>query len=124
MRQIVYRILAGLIVIAAGYAAFQTVSERDFTTGFEFGIVGPILGFLLIVPSFIAYALFGERAGNRVLVPLLKLLHLLDTLWHRFSHRYVQMPSELEPPRENAEKRRVDNASVPSQEPNSDQPVP
>jgi hypothetical protein len=70
MRQIVYRTLAGAVVIAAGYAAFRTISDRDFTTGFPFGILNAILGLLLIVPTFTVYALYGEKAGNRVVVPL------------------------------------------------------
>lgn len=103
MRQIVYRILAGLIVIAAGYTAFRTISDRDFTTGFPLGIVSPILGFLLIVPTFTAYALYGEKAGNRVVVPLVKILNLPEALINRLAHRYVALPNEL-----NQSRREVD----------------
>lgn len=120
MRQIIYRTLAGLIVIAAGYTAFITVAKRDFTTGFEFGIVAPILGFLLIVPSFTAYALFGEKSGNRVLVPLVKLLNLPDTLANRLARRYVQIPPGLEPPGETGENQRLENITLPSKEPTSE----
>jgi hypothetical protein len=95
MRQIVYRILAGVIVIAAGYTAFLTFSDGDFTTGFPFGIVSAILGFLVIVPTFTAYALYGEKAGNRVLVPLVKLLNLPEALLNRLAHRYVALPKEF-----------------------------
>lgn len=99
MKQIVYRILAGVIVIAAGYAAFRTISDRDFTTGFPFGILSAIVGFMVIVPTFTAYALYGEKAGNRVLIPLVKILHLPDALLHRLAQRYVALPDELNPSR-------------------------
>ncbi|MGQ0815720.1 MAG: hypothetical protein ACT4O1_14890 [Gemmatimonadota bacterium] len=95
MRQIIYRVFAGLIVIAAGFAVYRSVSERDFTTGFEFGIVAPIIGFLLLIPAFTAYTLFGEKAGSRV-------LHGPNALRTRFFQRYLQAPSELKPPQENA----------------------
>ena len=96
MKQIIYRILAGLIVIAAIFTAFYTISEREFTEGFPFGIAGAVLGFLLIVPTFTVYALCGEAAGNRVLVPLMKLLNLPDTLVNRFAQRFVELPKDLQ----------------------------
>lgn len=50
----------------------------------NFGILGPALGFVLIVPTLTAFALFGEEAGSRVSVPLMKLLHLPEA-WSRLT---------------------------------------
>lgn len=100
MNKRLYRILAGAIVIGAAYAAFLTASNRGFRAEFPFGALTLVLGFLVIIPTFTAYALWGENAGNRVLVPLLNLLNLPDALLERVARRYIVLPSEFNRPRD------------------------
>lgn len=101
MKKRLYRILAGAIVIGAGYAAFLTASDGDFRAEFPFGVLSLVVGFLVIIPTFTAYAIWGENAGNRVLIPLLNLLHLPDALLERVAERYIVLPSEFKRPRNN-----------------------
>lgn len=117
MKHVVYRVLAAAIVIAAGYTVFLTVADRDFTAGFPFGILTAVFGFLLIVPTFTAYALYGEKAGNRVLVLCLKLANLPDALLDRIARRYLALPSELSQPHHEGDKPAAPSESLASAEP-------
>jgi hypothetical protein len=114
MKQALYRILAAAIVIGAGYAAFLFASDRDFRTAFPFGTLNAVLGFLLIIPTFTAYAVYGENTGNRVLIPLLKLVQLPTALLERIVQRYVVLPSELNQPRDDHDKPAVSSEPLTS----------
>ena len=97
-----FRILAAAIVITAIGVTIANVRRFGIRDGVDWRAVSGIIGLMLILPTLTAYALFGEQAGNRVLVRLNQILNIPTMLLERWLSRHVEVPPELlsQPPQE------------------------
>ena len=96
MRSALFRTLAGLIVVLGIWAVCFSVidSDRSWESLFEIG--SAFIGLLFIVPTMGAYALKGEKAGNRVLVGASRIMNLPAHWFDRLLRKHVEVPPEYD----------------------------
>lgn len=93
MRSILFRVLAAVLAILASVLIPLSLFKGD--SQYPFGFYTLVAGVFLIVPTFLAYAIGGEGAGNRVMVKLMRLLAVPEMLGDKLLRHYVKVPKEL-----------------------------